>query len=691
MTGAKIQHETIEAAAFKPSGGDRGGNQSLGRLLLWSVLASALVLLAGAAWLFTGQSVQIEIEPLPEQLELVGNPLRLKLADRWLLRPGEYRVNASLAGYHALSEAVVVDDRSEQIFEFTLQRLPGYLKVLTAPDPEPGQAEVLIDGEKVGQLPLSNHELEPGDYALQINAPRYQPFATQFSIEGGGEEEIVAVELQPAWAEVSIESEPAGATVLVDGEAVGITPLIAEIVEGEREVELQLDAYQPWLTDLTVVAQQAQQLPPVSLRKADYQIRVASRPAGASVTVDGEYRGQSPLNLELAPDNTYRIGLSKSGYRPARRNLAVEAGRVSTVSVSLDPILGRIELTGSPSDAQVWIDGKVSGPLNQTLELPSRPHRLEVRKTGYQSYQATITPSPNLPQTIDIALLSTQQIQAQQTPKNRSASNGYAMRLIEPGGPVRMGSPRRDQGRRNNEQQVRVQLQRPYYIGLREVTNEQYSAFDTNHDSGVAEQTTLSLKKQPAVRMSWQRAAAFCNWLSDKDGLPPAYVNEGGSLVPASPMTTGYRLPTESEWVFASRYQGDHRSQPLRFSWGDQFPPPTEAGNFAGTEAIHLVARVLNNYADNAVAASEVGGFTANALGLQDLSGNVREWMHDRYGIRAGGSSQPDPMGPTEGEGHVIRGSSWQSGNLAELRLAWRDVAATGRSDLGFRVARYAR
>ncbi len=687
MTAANVQHETIEAIDFKPSGGDRGSGFSFGRLLLWGILALALVLLAAAAWLFTGQSVQIEVKPAPASLALAGNPLRLKLADRWLLRPGDYRVTAELPGYYPLAEPVVVDDQPEQMFSFSMRRLPGYLTLVANPSPE--QAVVSIDGVELEGMPVTRHELAPGEYTLAIDAARFKPFSTTFAINGGGDEEIVEVELEPAWANVTVESVPAGATLLVDGEAVGTTPLVAQLLEGERELELQLDAYQPSFVDLSVVAQQDKVLPPVSLKKADYQIRVVSRPAGASVTVDGEYRGQSPLNLKLPPDNDYRIGVSKSGYRPARRNLSVRAGQVSTVSVRLDPILGAIELVGSPGDAQVIIDGVVQGSLNQTLELPARPHRLEVRKAGFQSYQATVTPSPNLPQKLAINLLTTQQVQAAQTPQAQTASNGYALRLIDPDGIVRLGSARREQGRRSNEQQVRVQLQRPFYLGLREVTNEEFAEFDANHDSGIVDQQTLALKKQPVVRLDWQKAAAFCNWLSEKEGLPPAYVANGGALVPAEPMTTGYRLPTESEWVFAARYQGRHDATPLRFPWGEQMPPVAGSGNFAGREAANL-GGALSNYQDNAIVASEVAKFSANQLGLFDMAGNVHEWMHDRYAIRAAGR-EPDSMGPASGEGHVIRGSSWRSGNLSELRLAWRDVGKSGQSDLGFRIARYAR
>jgi hypothetical protein len=48
-----------------------------------------------------------------------------------------------------------------------------------------------------------------------------------------------------------------------------------------------------------------------------------------------------------------------------------------------------------------------------------------------------------------------------------------------------------------------------------------------------------------------------------------------------------------------------------------------------------------------------------------------------------------DPLGPTEGELHVIRGSSWMDSSISELRLTYRDYGTDARPDLGFRIARY--
>ena len=72
------------------------------------------------------------------------------------------------------------------------------------------------------------------------------------------------------------------------------------------------------------------------------------------------------------------------------------------------------------------------------------------------------------------------------------------------------------------------------------------------------------------------------------------------------------------------------------------------------------------------------------------MSGNVAEWIHDFYDVQPNmNDPQIDPTGPESGSRHVVRGASWALGSRTELRLSYRDAGTEGRTDLGFRLARY--
>jgi formylglycine-generating enzyme required for sulfatase activity len=252
-----------------------------------------------------------------------------------------------------------------------------------------------------------------------------------------------------------------------------------------------------------------------------------------------------------------------------------------------------------------------------------------------------------------------------------------------------MGAPRREQGRRPNESRHDVRLTRLFYIAQHEVTNEQFRGFKPKHTSGAEKYRQLGDDQHPVVMLSWEDATGYCNWLSGKDGLPFAYVLKDGAIVLATPLNTGYRLPTEAEWAWSARHSGgaEHRKYP----WGNLMPPEGGAGNYADESARSILSNVISNYNDGFPITAPVGRFQANPIGIFDLGGNVAEWVNDRYGIYADVRGVvSDPVGPAEGQYHVIRGSGWRHSSIGELRLAYRDFGDRGRLDVGFRIARYA-
>jgi len=177
--------------------------------------------------------------------------------------------------------------------------------------------------------------------------------------------------------------------------------------------------------------------------------------------------------------------------------------------------------------------------------------------------------------------------------------------------------------------------------------------------------------------------------LSDKEGLPRAYVKKGGRLTLADPSTEGYRLPTVAEWVWVARYNagGGERKYP----WGAGMPPPQDSGNYADASAVDVASNTIGSYNDSYPVTAPVGTFPPSPIGIYDLGGNVAEWVNDLYSVAAGGGAVlVDPVGPSDGQYHVIRGSSWRQSSISELRLAYRDFGDRGRLDVGFRIARYA-
>jgi formylglycine-generating enzyme required for sulfatase activity len=261
-----------------------------------------------------------------------------------------------------------------------------------------------------------------------------------------------------------------------------------------------------------------------------------------------------------------------------------------------------------------------------------------------------------------------------------------------PAGQFTQGSERREQGRRSNETLRQVTLSRAFYMAETEVTNGQFNAFKSGHVSGIAWNKSLDLDRQAVTSVSWEDAVEFCNWLSQREGLPAAYERREGRWQLVMPYNHGYRLPTEAEWEYAARYvDGRHWN---RYDWGDAPPPPAGAANLAGQEYTPTTSGPevrdvvsLPGYRDEYVVIAPVASLGRTPMGLADMGGNVSEWMHDVYVSLPDSAAVTDPRGPDIVGPHAIRGANWRTASMAELRLAWRERGAASQT-VGFRVVR---
>ncbi|MDZ7797184.1 MAG: SUMF1/EgtB/PvdO family nonheme iron enzyme [Candidatus Marinimicrobia bacterium] len=212
-----------------------------------------------------------------------------------------------------------------------------------------------------------------------------------------------------------------------------------------------------------------------------------------------------------------------------------------------------------------------------------------------------------------------------------------------------------------------------FYIGKYEVTQKQFQ------DIRGANPSEFPENNYPVENVSWYDAVAFCNGLSDSAGLERVYTINGTDVT-ADMSRNGYRLPTEAEWEYAARSQGED----------DQKWSGTNVANDLGDHAWFRD----NSYVwvdTHAEGTKEVGTRLANDLGLYDMSGNVWEWCGDRFGTYPS-SAQTDPAGSSTGSERVVRGGAWtaegtdcRNANRLSRSPTW--IA----QNVGFRVARNAR
>lgn len=236
-----------------------------------------------------------------------------------------------------------------------------------------------------------------------------------------------------------------------------------------------------------------------------------------------------------------------------------------------------------------------------------------------------------------------------------------------------------------------VRIDKPFWMGRCEVTNAQFECFDPSHDSGVESRFSMQFgvrgfyvngPEQPAVRLSWNQAMAFCEWLSEKTGEQ-------------------FTLPTEAQWEYACR-----AGTATPFFYGDLDTDWSPYANLADAKLREFVCHTYKKereawfnaskyddwipkdlrFNDDGFLSDATRRYQPNAWGLFDMHGNVAEWTRSDY--------KPYPYREDDGRnvcsasaGKSVRGGSWRdrpSRARSAFRLNYRPYQPV--FNVGFRV-----
>lgn len=518
-----------------------------------------------------------------------------------------------------------------------------------------------------------------GEHRARASAPGHRDLELRWSAPGA---DAVRARLEPLPGLLAVTTVPeVEAELAIDGTRRGGLPGAAlELPAGRYALEVRAAGYEAHRADVDVAGFGERTEVRAALKKLEAPpppavLALDSRPPGADLLADGTYLGRAPQRLQRPPGSAVEVAALLPGHAPARATVALESGERAHV-LELAPRLGAVELRPVPATATVRIDGRPE--TRRQLRLPQTAHEIEVRAAGYVPRTLSVTPHPDAPRLVAVRLVSAARaLQTQRRAKEREL--GLAFVEFRPRG--------EEFALTTTRRRLPLRLTRPFAVLDREVSNALYRKFQSAHDSGAHQDRGLNDGAQPAVRVAWDDAARFANWLSRQAGAPEFYRERGGRIEGFRAGAAGYRLPTEAEWVWLTRAPG-------RYAWGDELPPPDRYANFADRSASGLLAPVLERYDDGAPVSAAVGSYRANARGLYDLPGNVAEWVHDVFedSLRleaAPGAARADPLGAAAGRFRVIRGSGWRDGAQRELSRGLRRYGRGGRDDVGFRLAYY--
>ena len=506
---------------------------------------------------------------------------------------------------------------------------------------------LVILGDHAQKSPAVFEELEQRKYKLRIMNPGYEPLETTLDLTRNFNETPV-FHLTRSTGRMELKSKPNGLKCWVRDEAgnvvnEGNTPLaLPAIPTGKYSVTAANGDWQINDTIEVIRGETARK----TFAFVDAPVKITSDPAGAKIAVDGQPRGQTPLQLQLSA-RPHEIQAHLDGWPDENQRTEVSADHENAAHFVFAN--GSVKITSAPSGAAVFVGGREIGQTPLVVEdVRPGPVSYELRLPGYKT--KTVPGRVNPQEQLFLAEYL-EKLSMTTSEPGQAWTNSLGMKFVTVG---------------------------DVQVSVWETRVQDYDAFciatGRRRNAPDFQQSPM----HPVVKVNWFDAVAFCQWLTEKERQDNILTDR-----------QLYRLPRDVEWskaVGLSQEGGttpEARDGKIRneFPWGKQWPPPSAAGNYADRSARvseRTRGGIIENYSDGFAQTCPAGSFKPNGLGIYDLGGNVWEWCEESYNGKAATGVR---------DWGVLRGGSWATSKRMELQSSYRNVVDRSDRDViyGFR------
>lgn len=356
--------------------------------------------------------------------------------------------------------------------------------------------------------------------------------------------------------------------------------------------------------------------------------------SAGTMAIPYEYHASTSEGIQLLEKGHYGVKLDDDSWRRLYTWIDLNVPFYGSWSTAYSGDEGRRNYTADISTKARELRAKYALVNDDWEYTPTKAYLVTPpQEKGPEMSDPLDVSAANWPFSAEQALELQQQAGASQR-RVIELGDGLQITLVRiPAGEFVMGS---DEDTPQEQPRHRIKIDRPFWISENEITNRLFFAYKPDHDASVFDQQWkdhsrlgyyANYDEQPAVRMSWQDARGFCNWVSQKAGQKAA-------------------LPTEAQWEWVCRAGSDQAMafgpKTANFSGYanladksmEEFAvtgvnPNFNRGN-ARNPILNYLPRVETSN-DKQFLVSGTKQYRPNAWGVFDMHGNVAEWTRSDY------------------------------------------------------------
>ncbi len=292
---------------------------------------------------------------------------------------GSYALSIQLPNYFTHSrDFEVVADVLTKIFT-SLNPKFGHLHIVSTPV---ANASIILNGNQLNETtPFTVEELQAGKHTININKKFYEPAFAEVYIEEG-KTQTITLSLKPAFGIVNILVNP-NTNIFLDNKFLATGMFYDTLTPGLHILKFEQENHFTETQQINVATEKTETLE-VELKPITGTMSIVSQPSGANIFVDGQPAGKTPKFIRELIIGRHQVKLELDDYLPSEFEVTIEEDK--TIEVDQTLINGfNLKIDGTPSQADVYVNGDLAGQSPATIHLKPAKHDLKISKSGYVS------------------------------------------------------------------------------------------------------------------------------------------------------------------------------------------------------------------------------------------------------------------------------------------------------------------